>query len=120
MATLRNAVIRQAGGKESVRDAYEGGADCGVPGFTYYSDTVKFWKHHKAAIIALAEEMADSMGEDLLTMVAGFGCIQGSYSTSEVGKVLYGRDTNDSTYTQVANAMTWFALEEVAREIFDS
>ena len=118
--TIQNAVIRQAGGRENVRTAYEGGADCGVPGFIYYTDTVKFWKRHKAAILALAEGMADDLGEGLLEMVAGFGCLKDQHlTTSEVGQVLYGRASNDDTYTSVANAMAWFALETVARDIFD-
>jgi len=120
-STLKNAVIRAIGGKESLRDVYEHGADSGFPGFTYYSDTCKFYARHKKAINELAEEMADSLGEDVIEMIKGFNCIQGEYSTSDIAKTMYGRrnkkEQND--LCSIDNALAWFALEEVARDIYD-
>jgi len=120
-STLKNAVIRAIGGKESLRDVYEHGADAGFPGFTYYSDTCKFYARHKHAINELAEEMADSLGDNVIEMVRNFNCIKGDYKPSEIAKTMYGRrnrqEQND--LCQIDNALAWFALEEVARDIYD-
>jgi len=120
-STLKNAVIRAIGDKESLMDVYEHGADAGFPGFTYYSDTCKFYARHKQAINELAEELADGLGEDVIEMVKNFNCIQGDYSTSEIAKTMYGRRTEQekNDLCQIDNALAWFALEEVARDIYD-
>lgn len=117
---LKNAVIRRIGGKDALRDVYNHGADAGYPGFTYYKDTCSFFRRHKADIVSLAEDMANNLGENPLDMIASFNCLHGDYSTSEIGKVLYGRwNDSDDTFTIIGNALAWFALEEVARSIYD-
>jgi len=118
--TLQNAVIRRLGGRESLQDICNHGADGGYHGFIYYDDTCKFFRAHKLAIIELAEELAEDLGENVLELIKNFNCLHGEYSTAEIAKVLYGRWDNNSNYhTQIANAMAWFALEEVARYICD-
>jgi hypothetical protein len=76
-AKLINAVIRQLGGKDRLADIYLHGVDGGYPGFTYYTDTVAFYKRHKAAINALLFEQADELGEDPVQMVLRWRCIAG-------------------------------------------
>lgn len=116
---LTRAVLRRVS-RDSLEDVVNHGAAGGFSGFTYYTDTLAFYKAHKGDILALAESMASDLGEDMLAMIAGFGClVDGSrrhqYSATEIGEALYsGR--GDAT-TQVRNAMAWFALEEVAREL---
>jgi hypothetical protein len=112
---LKNAVIRQLGDRNALKDIYNHGASAGFPGFTYYKETVAFFRKNKKAIVELAEEMAESLGEDVLSMIKGFRCLDNSYSASEVGKIIYGR-YNENLF-QIANALSWFALEEVAREV---
>jgi len=120
---LVRGVIRQLGGGseawDSLRDVLRGGADAGFCGFTYYRDTVDFFKRYRADIVALAEQMADDLGEEPLTMVCGFRCLDTDNDTKKsVAKCLYGGRLNDDDDT-VANALAWFALEEVARAACD-
>lgn len=138
---LIRAVLRQLGGGkdaiDTLRDVNRGGADAGFAGFTWYSDTVAFFKRCRKEIVALAEQQADGMGENTCEMVASFGCLAGSrlkhdrtdgydcrttahnrailneYMPS-VARCLYGGRLTDDDI-DVANALAWFALEEVAR-----
>lgn len=138
---LIRAVLRQLGGGrdaiETLSDVNRGGADAGFAGFTHHSDTVAFFKKNRKEIVALAEQQADDLGENVAEMVASFRCLAGrrlkrdrtdgfdhrttahnrailnEYMPS-VARCLYGgRLTDDDT--DVANALAWFALEEVAR-----
>jgi len=122
---LINAVKKQLGGdkeenKSMIQNVANHGADAGWPGFTYYRDTVSFYDKHKKDIVAIAEEMAEELGENVLDMIKSFNCLHNEYTTSEIAKVLYGRKNDSDEYTQIANAMAWFALEEVARYCEDN
>jgi hypothetical protein len=118
--TLINAVIR-AVGKESLPDVMNHGANTGWAGFTYTADCVAFFKRHKIAILAMVNSMASDMGEVPATMVAGFNCLKikadDAEGMREVYRALDGRVQGDETV--VANALAWFALEEVARAMCD-
>lgn len=128
---LNRAVVNQLGGweaaKESMLDIARHGINAGYCGFTYYSDTVKFFKSHRSDIVKLAEQMADDLGENVAEMVATFGCLAGRQCHGDgsrkntireylpgVSRCLYGGRLNDDD-TQVANALAWFAGEEVSR-----
>lgn len=140
---LVRAVLRQLGGGseawDSLRDVCRGGADAGFCGFTYYTDTVGFFKRYRREIVALAEQQADELGENVSDMVAGFGCVAGYASPNDydyrgnmsrerrqalrehlpsVNRCLYGGRLTDEDVL-VANALAWFALEEVARAAED-
>jgi hypothetical protein len=112
--TLQTAVIRRVG-LDSLQDVASHGADGGFAGFTYYSDTCAFYAKHQTRIVALVEEMASDMGESPTNLVAGFRCLNGDYSEAEVGRTLYGPKKGHET--QIANALAWFALEEVAHSV---
>ncbi len=138
--TLIRAVIRQLGGTESLEDIRTHGVDGGFAGFTYYSDTVEFFKKHRHDIAALVKSMADDLGEQPLEMVCMFGCLGGqslrhggrfdeesrrkavrdavSEYGESVGRCLYGGRLTDEDDI-VANALAWFAAEEVARAFED-
>ena len=90
------------------------GADSGFGGFIYYTDTIAFFRKHRKNIVALAEYLADEMGEDAVTMVKNFRCLNGFYEYSDIAKAMYG-NFNDE-HTEIYNALSWFALEEVANE----
>lgn len=142
-AKLIRSVIRQIEDKESLRDVMRGGADAGFCGFTYYKDTVAFFKRNRKDICNLVESMAQDLGENPADMVAGFQCLAGRELAREhtqsgwieertkaqnrmrlaewlpsVSRCLYGGRVTDED-TQVANALAWFALEEVARAMCD-
>lgn len=112
---LTRAILRQLD-REQLADVARHGADAGWPGFTYTADTVDFYKRHKADILDLAKTMSNDFGQGMLEMVAGFRCIKDCGITAdEIGEALYsGRGENADT---IRNAMAWFALEEVAREL---
>ena len=114
-ASLVRSVVRQLGDKESFRDIVRGGIDGGFRGFIYYSDTVAFFKRNREAIRDMAREQAQDFGQDVVSMVAGFRCLTDDYETREsVARCLFGgRLTDDDT--EVANALAWYAGEEVAR-----
>jgi hypothetical protein len=117
---LINDVINNIG-IESVEDVINHGIDGGFNGFIYTADTVAFYKKHKKAIITLAKEMAYDMGENIREMIGGFNCLKYyDYKTSKwieeegqdvIGETVYGNKVDD----MVANALAWFAAEEVCR-----
>lgn len=122
-AALVRAVVRQMGGwdsfKESARDIANHGIDGGFHGFIYHSDTVKFAKAHKADILAYAREMASDIGEPgAYSLIAGFNCLRDlKLSGDEVADCV--NNSRHEDYTQVMNALAWFAGEEVARAYAD-
>jgi len=73
------------------------GADAGYPGFTYFTDTVKFYDENEELIWDILVEMADDLGETPLNVIAGFGGAKDVVS-------------GDS----FKNLMSWFALEEAS------
>lgn len=105
--------------RESLVDVCNHGADSGFPGFTYYKDTEAFFAKHKADILSMAQAMAEDIGEDMLTMIGGFACLKSEGLTpTQIGGAIFGStDDNTGGWGTVRNAMAWFALEEVAREL---
>ena len=120
-ARLVNAVILQLGGLDSLEDVYNHGARIGYRGFTHYNETCAFFKRNKAEILELVDSMARDLGEQPAAMVAGLEYLkinpEDSEGMREVYRALDGRVNRDDT--QVANALAWFALEEVARAVCD-
>ena len=119
-AALVRAVVKQSGGwsefDQTARDVCTGGADGGFHGFIYYTDTVKFAKAHKAELIQLAKDMADDMGEkSAYALIAGFNCLK--MEPDAVAEAIHNPRSEDAT--NVYNALSWFALEEVARSYCD-
>jgi len=116
--SLINAVISNIG-MESVNDVINHGAEAGFAGFTYYVDTHKFAMKHRKQILQLLNEMADSLGEDVVQMVSTFGVFRRSPMDNEDKKELY-RYLGEARSEQstITNLMAWFALEEVCR-MFD-
>lgn len=118
---LINAVISQLGGMDSIEDINRHGIDGGYPGFTYYSDTHAFAIKHRIIIAKMLEDMADQLGEDVISMVGNFGVFRkGSPMDSQDKKDLYkflsGGKPDQGAIT---NVMAWFAAEEVCR-MFDN
>ena len=124
---LIRAVVNQLGGfeefQQAAQDITNHGISGGFGGFIYYTDTVAFSKKHKADIMTLAEDQArDYYGKDAdaFQMIAGFNCLKGQeLSPGQIAKLIHGREpkTGDAAddYTQLFNALAWYAGEEVAR-----
>ena len=116
---LVRQVVRQIGGwdsfKEHARDVSMYGAAGGFAGFIYYTDTCRFYAVNRDAILEAVRDMCDGLGEEPIQFVRSFNCLDAT--ESEVGLTLYGSKKQHDT--QVANALAWFALEEVARSFED-
>jgi hypothetical protein len=114
-AKLIRAVIRQSGGwsdfQDMATDIVNHGIAGGFSGWIYYSETCAFYAKNQGAIVALVEQWANDSNLSPIDFVAGFHCF--SADKPSVGKTLYG--TKRQHDTQVANALAWFAVEEVAR-----
>lgn len=92
------------------------GAAAGFTGFIYYSETVSFWRVHRAQITAYMRELAASLGESYFDMVCSFNCLH-NYEQEEIGRALFGR--YDEELTHIYNVFALFALEEVANRFSD-
>ena len=121
-SSLVRAVVKQIGGwdsfKDTASDVSNHGASCGYCGFTYYTETCAFYAKNRGAILALLNDLSESIGEDILTLVQNFGCLGKDYTLDEIGKTIYGNKNQHET--NVANALAWFALEEVCRAYADN
>lgn len=127
-AKLGMAVVRQLGYTspceevaQNLSDIASHGINGGFCGFIYYTDTKAFFRKNKKAIVALAENMAENIGEgNALDLVCGFNCFKGGTAQErrelpgEVARALYGRP-KAVDHWNVENALAWFAGEEVAR-----
>lgn len=105
MATFAEDLIERFGGgdeaADTMRDLARGGADAGWPGITYYRDTVAMYEAHAEEIWQALADDADDMGAaHPLALIATFGG---------------AANVNDQT--QLANLLTWYMAERVAREI---
>lgn len=125
---LQKAVIEQLGydvkkDKDEYMEIFKHGitASDGYYGFIYYSETEDFYKKHKKEIIELAKEVAEGIGEDsYITMILKFGCLQGlgrKITIDDVCEVIYANNKNNEYYTDITNALAWFALEETAFDL---
>ena len=99
---------------ETMQNVCSYGADCGFSGFIYYSETIEFFNKNKTEIIKAIEELADSLGEDPLSMISDFNCLRShNLSSFDVAQAIYENDSEHEA--QVKDALAWFALEKVAR-----
>lgn len=97
---LHKAIKKHSGmDDDQIIDAGNHGADAGWPGFTYYTDTVKFYEKNEDTIWELLEEEADALGEkNALALIGTFG---GAKNV-----------TDGQTFK---NLLSWFTLEEIGR-----
>lgn len=118
-SVLINAVISRIG-MDSIEDVINHGIDGGFNGFIYYSDTHKFAIQYRKLIVTMLEDMADQLGQDVVSMVSNFGVFRNSPIDQDEKRDLYkylsGGKPEQGTIT---NVMAWFAAEEVCR-MFDN
>tara|TARA_R110000824_G_scaffold128302_2_gene289079 strand:+ start:174 stop:578 length:405 start_codon:yes stop_codon:yes gene_type:complete len=125
---LKKSVINQLGIndeedlKQTLSDISNNGADGGFNGFIYYSDTCKFAKENIKEIFDYAQEQAEQLGEGVYKMISSFNCLNDVKETevaSTIHLTLKGVEDDQGNETQILNALSWYALEEVAREEVD-
>ena len=118
MSNLRKAVINQMGGletfKQSFKDIIRYGADSGFSGFIYYSETTAFFKRNRRSILAHLDAICFDIGEDRISVLKSWRCLN-HLTSDEIARGLYEGGKSDDV-TQVQNALSFFALEEVAHD----
>ena len=117
---LIRAVIRQSGGwksfQESAPDISKHGISGGFSGWIYYTETCQFYAKNQSTIVNLAEYQSKEFDyPSAQDMVKSFNSIDATLS--EIGYTLYGNKRQHDTI--VANALAWFAAEEVTRSFVD-
>lgn len=116
---LIRAVVRQSGGwkpfQDMAPDIANHGIAGGFSGWIYYTETCQFYAKNQGVIVALVEQWSNDSNLSSIDLVAGFHCFDADKSS--VGKTLYGNKRQHDTI--VANALAWFAAEEVARAFVD-
>jgi len=105
--------------RETLLNVTNYGAQAGWPGFTYYNDTIAFFNRHKAEIRTLLKSEASGLGESITTMVSSFNCLKAyDISEDEIAEVIFGgANDEDDNVILIKNALAWYALETVAREV---
>ena len=117
---LIRAVVRQSGGwrsfQESAPDITNHGIFGGFSGWIYYTENCQFYAKNQSSIVELVECQSDEFGyQSAQDMVKSFNSIDATLS--EIGYTLYGNKRQHDTI--VANALAWFAAEEVIRSFVD-
>jgi len=94
----------------------EYGANVGISGFIYYSETIAFFKKNRTAIANHIERTAEELGTDIISMVQNFGVFRNSEkpTPSEIGKALWGNNRNYTNSVTLYNVFAWYALEEIS------
>jgi len=100
------------------------GASGGFNGFIYYSETCKFAQDNIKDIFDYAHDQADELGEEVYKMISNFNClkrwdVKETEVASTINLALKGVEDSQGNETQILNALSWYALEEVAREEVD-
>jgi hypothetical protein len=95
----------------------EYGANIGISGFIYYSETTAFFRKNRTAIASHIERTAAEFGTDIFSMVQGFGIFRNSDkpTPTEIGKALWDSGQSHPDLTSLYNVFAWYALEEVSR-----
>ena len=122
---MQTQVLKQLGyssltdeAKQTLSDIANNGIDGGFGDFIYHADTVKFFNDNKSEILEHCANMAEELGEDMLTMVAGFGCLKDQNLTAT--DIMSGIHETDSEHeTTVKNALAWYIAESVAHEVMN-
>jgi hypothetical protein len=118
---LTRAVINQIGGWTSFKnyapDITNYGISGGFSGFIYYSDTCRFYEKNKASILELLKDQASDFGEPVVSMVASFNCLKDVSQDEILDFFALGKKSEE--YTTIANALAWYAGEEIARRYCD-
>ena len=119
---LQTAVLKQIGislkeFKENISDYRN--CSTGVSGFIYYHETHAFSMKNQSLICELLNDMADDQGEDVVTMVGGFGIFRKDPISKEDKQDLYNFLGGNKKTTQgpITNVLAWLCVEQLAFEL---
>ena len=126
---LKMKIINQLGitDEEELKQTFtditnnEHGAAAGFNGFIYYDETCKFARENIKDIFDYAVEQAEQLGEGVYKMISNFNCLNDmNVKETEVASTIHlalkGVEDDQGIETQILNALSWYALEEVARK----
>ena len=126
LTELQQRVIEQLSGESelnednagSLKDVANNGADAGFVGFTYYSDTCKFFDDNKDLIMEQLLEDRWSIGYKSLTeMLSSFKCFKGVDTYNIEAFLINSDDESNEEQTTLKNGLAWYALESVAWQL---
>ena len=117
-AKLIRSVVSEYGGMEEFElvayDVAQYGANQGTGGaFIFTDECVRFYEKNKSAIISMLTRTADELGGDMVTLITGFNCLK-DIDKNDVA-MFFVQGKSSSQYKNIANALAWYAAEEVCR-----
>ena len=126
LTELQQKVIEQLSGESELnkdntsilKDIANYGADAGFVGFTYYTDTCKFFDDNKELIFKQLLDDRVNIGYNSLTeMLSSFRCFK-DVDTSDIEAFLINSDDeSNNEQTTLKNGLAWYALETVAQQL---
>jgi len=99
-------------------DCSKYGAHNGFTGFSYYTDTVNFFKKHQKDIVTHIENKAEKLETDAITFILDFDYFRTSDdppTPSKVGKALWNKKLCWIELYELYNLFAWYTLDEVSR-----
>jgi hypothetical protein len=98
-------------------DCSKHGAHNGFTGFSYFTDTVKFFKKNQKDIVTYMEKAAEKKEMDVISMVLDFDYFRYSDdppTLSKVGKALWNNRLRWNDFYELYNLFAWYTLDEVS------
>jgi hypothetical protein len=94
-------------------------ASAGISGFIYHNETHAFAMKNQSLIVELLNEMADNLGEDVATMVGGFGIFRRDTISKKDKQDLYNFLGGNKKTEQgaITNVLAWLCVEQLAFEL---
>ena len=126
LTELQQRVIEQLSGESelnkdnvsTLKDVASYGADTGFVGFTYYSDTCKFFDDNKDLIMEQLLNDRVNIGYNSLTeMLSGFRCFKGVDTYDIEAFLINSNNENNDEQITLKNGLAWYALETVAQQL---
>lgn len=89
----------------------QGGADSGISGFAYYTDTCAFYDANREEILSQMVKAAWALGySSAVEMISEFRCLQGRFEPGKIEEQLFTGSEDDL----LKNALAWAVLESFA------
>ena len=126
LTELQKRVIEQLSGESeldqdnasTLKDIASYGADAGFVGFTYYSDTCKFFDDNKDLIFEQLLDDRTNIGYNSLTeMLSSFRCFKDVDTYDIEAFLINSEDESNEEQTTLKNGLAWYALESVAWQL---